>query len=184
MIKSIIGFLYSAIAVRQYLIFSLTFFLMIVFVLKIMQNQILEPNCPGMLHFQFLFSKNALLDAIKECGANGVKSHTTLIWIDFIFIFAYSGLLSNYLGYSAKRFESNYPLLIFSLPIWGGLFDVAENIFQLIVLSNPLGASLLLLYLIGITAAFKFLLILISILIGIYYSVIFLKEFITKYIVK
>lgn len=184
MIKSIIGFLYSAIAVRQYLIFSFTFFIMIVFVLKIMQNQILEPSCPGMLHFQFLLSKNALLDAIKECGVNGVKSHITLIWVDFIFIFAYSGLLSNFLGYSVKRFESNYPLLIFSLPILGGLFDVAENIFQLIVLSNPVGASLLLLYLTGITAAFKFLLILISILFCIYYSAIFLKEFITKSFVK
>lgn len=172
----LMDFLFQAIAVRQYLIFSGCFFVLTALVMFILNAQIMPADCPGMISLELAFTKGALGEIVNACGAGGVRAHQVMIWVDYIFIISYVGFLGNLLGSLVRHIEYEKALLYFSLPIYAGVLDVIENTLLLIELSDTQSLSGILIFLASLAALVKFLLLIAAIAITIYY----LFELITK----
>jgi len=171
MYKRILDFLFQAIAVKQYLIFSGTFFVLTAFVMLILDAQLRPSGCPDMISLELVFTKSALNQIINECGADGIRSHLIMIWVDYIFIISYIGFLANLLGSLLKGRGTNYDraLSLFSLPIIAGVLDIIENTLLLMQLQNTGSLSGALIFLASIAALAKFVLIGITIILILYY---------------
>jgi len=156
MYKRTIGFLFQALAVRQYLIFSGTFFILTAFVMLILDAQLRPSGCPDMISLELAFTKSAFNQILDKCGADGIRSHLIMIWVDYLFIIAYTGFYSR-------------ALIFFSLPIIAGVLDVIENTLLLIQLPNSESLSGALIFLASSAAAIKFVLIGITIILILYY---------------
>lgn len=165
----IIDFLFQAIAVRQYLIFSGCFFALTALVMFILSAQIMPGGCPGMITLELSFTKGALGEIVNACGADGVRAHQIMIWVDYIFIISYVGFLGNLLGSLVRHIEYEKALFYFSLPIYAGILDIIENTFLLIELSDTESLSGILIFLASLAALVKFLLLIAAIAITIYY---------------
>jgi hypothetical protein len=172
----IIDFLFQAIAVRQYLIFSGCFFVLTALVMFILDAQIRPPGCPGMIPLELAFTKGTLGDIVTACGAEGVRTHQIMIWVDYIFIISYVGFLGNLLGSLVRHIEYEKALLYFSLPIYAGVLDIIENTLLLIELSDTTSLSGALIFLASLAALVKFILLFAAIVLTVYY----LYELITK----
>ncbi len=169
MYKKTIDFLFQALAVKQYLIFSGTFFILTVFVMLILDAQIRPAGCPDMISLELAFIKSAFNQILNECGTDGVRSHLIMIWVDYLFIIAYTGFLANLLGSLLKGIDYGRALTFFSLPIIAGVLDVIENTLLLIQLQNTGSLNGALIFLASSAAAIKFVLIGITIILILYY---------------
>ena len=169
MYKRILDFLFQAIAVKQYLIFSGTFFVLTAFVMLILDAQLRPSGCPDMISLELVFTKSALNQIINECGADGIRSHLIMIWVDYIFIISYAGFLANLLGSLLRGANYERALTLFSLPIIAGVLDVIENTLLLIQLQNTGSLSGVLIFLASSAALVKFVLIGITIILILYY---------------
>lgn len=165
----IMDFLFQAVAVRQYLIFSGSFLAVTAIVMYLLDAQMLPAGCPGMLSLELAFTKGAFTDIVTACGVDGVGAHQVMIWVDYIFIFAYVGFLANLLGSLVRHLEYDKALRYFSIAIYAGLFDVLENTLLLIELSDTSSVSGALVFITSIVALIKFALILLTIGMCIYY---------------
>lgn len=125
------------VAVKQYLIFSASFFALSAMVLLMTDSLVRPPGCPGVIPLEFAFTKSVFSDIVARCGADGVRAHIILEWIDYIFILAYTGFLANLLGSLVRGLERKRALTFFSLPLIAGLLDIIENTLLLNQLSNP-----------------------------------------------
>jgi len=169
MYKKTIDFLFQALAVKQYLIFSGTFFILTAFVMLILDAQIRPAGCPDMISLELAFIKSAFNQILNECGTDGVRSHLIMIWVDYLFIIAYTGFLANLLGSLLKGIDYGRALTFFSLPIIAGVLDVIENTLLLIQLQNTGSLNGALIFLASSAAAIKFVLIGITIILILYY---------------
>jgi hypothetical protein len=137
MLYKTLNFIYEMVAVKQYLIFSASFFALSAMVMLMTDNLVRPHGCPGAIPLQFAFTKSVFSDIVALCGAAGVRAHIILEWIDYIFIFAYTGFLMNLLGSLVRGLERKRALTFFSLPLIAGLLDLIENTLILNQLSNP-----------------------------------------------
>lgn len=169
MLHKIIDFLFQAIAVRQYLIFSGCFFVLTALVMLILDAQIRPSGCPGMIPLELAFTKGTFKDIVTACGAEGVRTHQIMIWVDYLFIFSYAGFLANLLGSLVRHIEYEKALLYFSLPIYAGVLDIFENTLLLIELSDTTSLSGVLIFLASLAALVKFILLIATIVLTIYY---------------
>jgi len=171
MYKKTINFLFQALAVKQYLIFSGTFFILTAFVMLILDAQLQPLGCPDMISLELAFTKSGLNEILNKCGADGIRSHLIMIWVDYLFIFAYMGFLANLLGslLKGKGIDYGRALTFFSFPIIAGVLDIIENTLLLIQLQNTGSISGVLIFLASSAAAIKFILIGITILLILYY---------------
>ena len=169
MLHKTINFLFQAIAVKQYLIFSGCFFMLTALVLLILDAQIRPPGCPGIIPLELAFTKETFGTIVSACGAEGVRAHQILIWVDYLFIIAYTGFLGNLLGSLVRHIEYERALLYFSLPLYAGLLDTIENTILLIELSDTGSISGLLIFLASSAAVIKFLLLLAAVALILYY---------------
>ena len=165
----IIDFLFQAIAVRQFLIFSGCFFVLTALVMLILDAQIRPPGCPGMIPLELAFTKGTFKDIVTACGEDGVRTHQIMIWVDYLFIISYVGFLGNLLGSLVRHIEYDKALLYFSLPIYAGVLDIFENTLLLIELSDTSSLSSTLIFLASLAALIKFILLIIAIALTIYY---------------
>ncbi len=165
----IINFLFQVIAVKQYLIFSGMFFLLTAFVMIVLNAQLMPPACPGMIPLELAFSPSVFGDIVSKCGAEGVKAHIVMIWVDYIFILGYAGFMANLLGSLVKHIDYSKALMIFSLPVLAGVLDVFENTLLLIQLSNYETLNSVLILTASTAALIKFILIAASIIAILYY---------------
>lgn len=165
----ILDFLFQAIAVKQYLIFSGCFFVLTALVMYILSVQIMPEGCPGMIELELAFTKGALENIVNACGADGVRAHQVMIWVDYIFIISYVGFLGNLLGSLVRHIEYEKALFYFSLPIYAGVLDIIENTLLLIELSDTESLSGTLIFLASIAALVKFALLIAAVAITIYY---------------
>lgn len=159
----IMDFLFQAVAVRQYLIFSGSFFVMTAIVMFILDAQMVPAGCPGMLRLELAFTKGAFTDIVNACGVDGVGAHLVMVWIDYIFIISYVGFLANLLGSLVRHLEYDRALRYFSIPVYAGLFDVIENTLLVIGLSNSSSVSSVLVFIMSLSALIKFALIILTI---------------------
>jgi|GEM_PF-836976 len=172
----IIDFLFQAIAVKQYLIFSGCFFVLTVLVMLMLDAQIRPPGCPGMIPLELAFTKGEFGDIVTACGTEGVRAHQIMVWVDYLFIISYVGFLGNLLGSLVRHIEYDKALLYFSLPVYAGVLDIIENTLLLIELSDTTSTSGALIFLASLAALVKFLLLIAAVALTIYY----LYELITK----
>jgi len=180
MYKRTIGFLFQALAVRQYLIFSGTFFILTAFVMLILDAQLRPSGC--MISLELAFTKSAFNQILDKCGADGIRSHLIMIWVDYLFIIAYTGFLANLLGSLLKGRGIDYEraLTFFSFTIIAGVLDLIENTFLLIQLPNSESLSGVLIFLASSAAAIKFILIGITITLILYYLVTMKSRLVPK----
>ncbi len=169
MLYKTINFLYEAIAVKQYLIFSACFFLLAALVMITTDSLVRPVGCPGIIPLELTFTKSAFNDIVTKCGSAGVRSHIILVWIDYIFIFAYTGFLANLLGSLSRGTDRKQALAIFSIPLLAGLLDIIENTLILNQLSNPETLSETVILAGSSAALVKFLLLAAAVAFSLYY---------------
>lgn len=170
-------FLFQAVAVRQYLIFSGSFLAITALVMFLLDAQMVPEGCPGMLSLELTFTKGAFTDIVNACGVDGVGAHLVMVWVDYLLIIAYVGFLANLLGSLVRHLEYDKALRYFSVPIYAGLLDVAENTLLVIELSNTESLSGALIFLASLFAVGKFILIAASIaLIAYFLYLLFAKK--------
>jgi hypothetical protein len=167
--RKIIEFLFNMLAVKQFLIFTGTFFVLIAFAMITMDTIVRHPECPGVIPLELVFTKTAFRYVVDKCGVEGVRAHRMLLWIDYLFIIAYTSFLANLLGSLVRGIEMDRALKYFSLPIFAGLFDVIENTLFLNLLSNIEHPSGLLIFAASTAASIKFLLLIATIGLIVYY---------------
>ena len=165
----IMDFIFQGVAVRQYLIFSGSFLAVTAIVMYLLDAQMLPPGCPGMLSLELAFTKSAFTEIVTACGVDGVGAHQVMIWVDYIFMFAYVGFLANLLGSLVRHLEYDKALRYFSIAIYAGVFDVIENTLLLIELSDVESVSGALVFITSVVALIKFALILLTIGLCIYF---------------
>ena len=156
--RKIIDFLFNALAVKEFLIFSGCFFALTAFAMITTDSFIRPAGCPGVIPLELAFTKSAFENIVGKCGAQGVRAHTMLIWIDYLFIIAYTSFAANLLGSLIRGMERSRALNYFSLPILAGVLDVIENILLQNQLSNPEHLSSLLILAASTAATMKFVL--------------------------
>jgi len=169
MLHKTIDFLFQAIAVKQYLIFSGCFFVLTALVMLILDAQIRPPGCPGMIPLELAFTTERFGDIVNACGDDGVRAHQIMIWVDYIFIISYTGFLGNLLGSLVRHIDYEKALLYFSLPLYAALLDIIENTLLLIGLSDTGSLSGLVIFLASSAALVKFLLLFAAIALILHY---------------
>lgn len=167
--RKIIEFLFNVLAVKQFLIFTGTFFVLAAFAMITTDTFVRHAECPGIIPLELAFTKASFQDIVGKCGVQGVRAHTMLLWIDYLFIIAYTGFLANLLGSLVRSIERGRALNYFSLPILAGVLDAIENTLLLNQLSNPKQLSGLLIFAASATASIKFLLLIATVAIIICY---------------
>lgn len=169
MLRKIIDFLFNALAVKEFLIFTGTFFVLTAFAMVTTDSFVRPEGCAGLIPLELAFTKEAFERIIGECGAQGVRAHLILVWIDYLFIIAYTGFLGNLTGSLVKGLERGRALTYFSLPMLAGALDVIENLLLQSQLSNPDNLSGLVIFAASTAAAIKFVLITITVFLIAYY---------------
>ena len=180
MSRRIMNFLFNALAVKEFLIFSGTFFALTAFAMYTTNVFVRPGSCTGVFQLELAFTKHAFENFLELCGPKGIRAHLILIWIDYLFIIAYTGFLGNLLGSLVKGLKRETAIKLFSLPILAGMFDVIENLLLQSQLSNPDDLNGLVIFAASLAASVKFLLIIVTVALIIYY----LYEYLTKKEVK
>ncbi len=167
--RKIIEFLFNALSVKEFLLFSGTFFVLTAFAMLTTDSFVRPEGCAGMIPLELAFTKSAFEGMIGECGVEGVRAHIILIWIDYLFIIAYTGFLGNLTGSLVKGLERGRALTYFSLPMFAGALDVIENLLLQSQLSHPENLNGLIILAASAAASIKFLLIIATVAIIVYY---------------
>ncbi len=169
MYRKILDFLFQALAVRQYLIFSGTFFVLTAMVMFILDAQIRPPGCADLISLELVFTKSGLNSIINQCGEEGIRAHLIMIWVDYIFIVSYIWFLANLLGSLLRSIDYEKALRLFSIPIIAGVLDIIENTIFLHQLQNIDSLSGILIFIGSSAALIKFILLAITIVLILYY---------------
>lgn len=169
MYRKTLDFLFQALAVKQYLIFSGTFFVLTAMVMFILDAQIRPPGCADLITLELVFTKSGLNSIINQCGEEGVRAHLIMIWVDYIFIVSYIWFLANLLGSLLRKTDYERALTLFSIPIIAGVLDIVENTLLLFQLQNTDNLSGALIFLASSAALVKFILLGITIFLIFYY---------------
>jgi hypothetical protein len=167
--RKIIEFLFNALAVKEFLIFTGTFFVLTAFAMITTDSFVRPEGCAGMIPLELAFTKPAFERMLTGCGAEGVRAHLILIWIDYLFIIAYTGFLGNLVGSLVKGLERGRAVTYFSLPMLAGALDVIENFLLQSQLSHPENLSGLVIFAASTAASIKFLLLLATIAVIVIY---------------
>lgn len=167
--RKTIDFLFNALAVKEFLIFTGTFFVLTAFAMLTTDSFVRPEGCAGLIPLELAFTKPAFERIVGECGAQGVRAHLILIWIDYLFIIAYTGFLGNLTGSLVKGLERGRAVTYFSLPMLAGVLDVIENFLLQSQLSDPENLSSLIIFAASIAASIKFLLIIATVGVIVYY---------------
>jgi hypothetical protein len=167
--RKIIDFLFNALAVKEFLIFTGTFFALTAFAMMTTDSFVRPEGCAGMIPLELAFTKPVFERVLTGCGEQGVRAHLILIWIDYLFIIAYTGFLGNLVGSLVKGIERGRALTYFSLPMLAGALDVIENLLLQSQLSNPDNLSGLVIFAVSIAASIKFLLLIATIAVIVLY---------------
>lgn len=165
----IMNFLFNAIAVKEFLIFSGCYFVLTAMAIYYTDELVRPAGCAGILPLGLAFTKGAFMDIVNECGEKGVRSLVILNWIDFLFIIGYIGFLANLLGALVKGLERETALKLFSIPIIAGVLGVLGNSIFLTQLADPQSASGAAIFLGSAAATANLVLTAITVLLIVYY---------------
>jgi len=96
------------------------------------------------LTLQTTFSKTVFTGILEKWGQSGLHIYKTHFYVDFVHAFIYAVFLSSWIAYlTVKPGKKPAPLhlVLWALPFIAGLCDVIENIFHLVLISNPADIS-------------------------------------------
>lgn len=163
------NFLFNAIAVKEFLIFSGCYFVLTAIAMYYTDDLVRPAACPGIIPLELAFTKGAFMDIVNQCGEKGVRSLIILNWIDFLFIVGYIGFLANLLGSLIKGIERGRAVKLFSIPIIAGVLGAIGNTIFIILLANPESAGGAAIFLASSASVVKLVLTAITVLLIIYY---------------
>ena len=165
----IMNFLFNAIALKEFLVFSGCYFVLTAIAMYYTDEIVRPAGCPGMIPLQLAFTKGAFLDIVNRCGENGVRSLIILNWIDYLFLVGYIGFLANLLGALVRGLERSTAVRLFSIPIVAGVLGAIANTIFIIQLANPESADGAAIFLASSAATAKLALTAITVLLIVYY---------------
>jgi hypothetical protein len=168
-LRKIIEFLFNALAVKEFLIFTGTFFALTAFAMYTTNTFVKPGDCTGVIQLELAFTKHAFENFLNLCGQKGIRAHIILIWIDYLFIISYTAFLGNLMGSLVKGLERVRAVRFFSMPILAGMFDVIENLLIQSQLSNPDNLNGLIIFAASVAASIKFLLLIATVALIIYF---------------
>ena len=167
--RKIPEFLFNFLNIKEFLIFTGTFFVLTAFAMYTTNAFVKPGSCTGVIQLELAFTKQTFGDFLTLCGPKGIRAHLILIWIDYLFIIAYTGFLGNLMGSLVRGLERGRAVAYFSLPIYAGALDVIENLLIQSQLSHPDNLSGLIILAASVAASIKFLLLAVTVLLIIYY---------------
>ena len=165
----IMNFLFNAIAVKEFLVFSGCYFVLTAIAMYYTDDLVRPAGCPGMIPLDLAFTKGAFMDIVNRCGENGVRSLIILSWIDYLFLVGYIGFLANLLGALVKGLERSAAVRLFSIPIIAGVLGAIANTIFIIQLADPESAGGAAIFLASSAATAKLALTAITVLLIVYY---------------
>jgi len=165
----IMNFLFNAIAVKEFLIFSGCYFVLTAIAMHYTDELVRPAGCPGMIPLELAFTKGAFMDIVNQCGEKGVRSLIILNWIDYLFLVGYIGFMANLLGALVKGLERGTAVKLFSIPIIAGVLGAVANTIFIIQLADPVSAGGAAIFLASTASAVKLVLTAITVLLIAYY---------------
>jgi len=167
--RKIIEFLFNFLNIKEFLIFTGTFFALMAFAMYTTNTFVKPGSCAGVIQLELAFTKPAFESFLSLCGEKGIRAHLILIWIDYLFIIAYTGFLGNLMGSLVRGMERGRAVAYFSLPIYAGALDVIENLLIQSQLSSPDNLNGIVILAASIAASIKFLLLIATVGLIVYF---------------
>jgi hypothetical protein len=165
----IMNFLFNAIAVKEFLIFSGCYFVLTAIAMHYTDELVRPAGCPGMIPLELAFTKGAFMDIVNQCGEKGVRSLIILNWIDYLFLVGYIGFMANLLGALVKGLERGTAVKLFSIPIIAGVLGAIANTIFIFKLADPVNAGGAAIFLASAASTAKLVLTAITVLLIAYY---------------
>ncbi|MHA1932670.1 MAG: hypothetical protein ACW96X_09040 [Promethearchaeota archaeon] len=94
----------------------------------------------GILDYEFAWNGTKVLSIFSAWGPNGISNQITAIYWDFLFIVGYVSLAFSLIALVFQRSSESVQTIgryIPITPILTGVFDVIENVFLLLMATNP-----------------------------------------------
>ncbi|MHA2036339.1 MAG: hypothetical protein ACW972_09825 [Promethearchaeota archaeon] len=94
----------------------------------------------GILDYEFAWNAANVLSIFSAWGSNGITNQITAIYWDFLFIIGYVSLAFSLIVLVFQRSSEQVQTIgknVLITPFLTGIFDIIENIFLLIMATNP-----------------------------------------------
>ena len=145
---------------RVLIVFGLLTSIMFIIVMFIVNPLIDGKTGIEVIKLQLAFKTNLGKSIIEKWNETGQNNFLKYIYTDFIYAFSYSIFLSSI--YLNKLLKNNIQIstkhiMILSIPIIAGIFDMLENTIEIIFIKNPNNFSELLFFTHSILASMKWL---------------------------
>ena len=138
----IINKFYNIITNKKVLIVSFIATTILTLILNRIESLFAGENGAGNLMLQLAFSKENFEIIIASWGLVGVNLFLKSMWIDFLYVISYTTLFLSAPVYfhnlRNKKISKNeqYNLKLFLIPLAEGFFDIIENVFQIIIITQ------------------------------------------------
>jgi len=109
------------------------------FIMAPIEAQLKSSTGYGVIEFEFAWTSEEINRIFKAWGAEGKKKEAFVTYIDFIFIPCYSFFMAGCLLLVSRKLDGKVQeigLFFTIMPLIAGIFDVIENIFLLLMLTN------------------------------------------------
>jgi len=167
----IIKRLYERAADTRIVLFSAIITLLLTIILMILNSRAIPSGSPGIIALQLAFTKSTFVSIINQWGIAGVTHFLNTIWIDYIYPVAYAIFFSSFIARLTIKLDKSPTKfhIIFVLPFIAGFLDWCENTLHIILLSNVNNISGIMIFTASIFALIKWLIVIFSVLIILYY---------------
>lgn len=121
----------------------------------------------GVIDFEFAWTSEQVDKIFKAWGPEGMKKEVFVTYVDFVFIPCYSLFMAGCILLVSRKLEGktqNMGLYFTIMPFIAGIFDVIENTFLLLMLTNETFVWSLSPFIASLCATIKFSLIFIAII--------------------
>lgn len=164
--------LYRKIANTQVVVFSASITLLLTIILMILNSRAIPPGSPDIIALQFAFTKSTFVSIINQWGIAGITHFLNTIWIDYIYPVVYAIFFSSFIARLIIKLDKSptkFHIIIFALPFIAGFLDWCENTLHIILLSNVNNISGIMIFTASVFALIKWLIVIFSILVILYY---------------
>jgi hypothetical protein len=168
----IIKRLYERAADTRIVVFSAIITLLLTIILMVLNSKAIPPGSPGIIALQFAFTESTFVSIINQWGIAGVTHFLNTIWIDYIFPVVYAIFFSSFIAWLTIKLDKSptkFHIIVFALPFIAGFLDWCENTLHIILLSNVNNISGIIIFTASVFALIKWLIVIFSVLIILYY---------------
>jgi len=160
--------IYLFLSEGRVVLFSLFITAVLSIILIKVDSVISGPEGMGVVYLQFAFIREYFEGVLLSWGKSGVDFYLNTIWIDFIYPLFYALLLSSARIYFVQKIKKNEiagagEIFFMILPFIAAVFDYAENILHIVILSQRNYSDLLIMSA-SIAALFKWFILVVCLL--------------------